>query len=91
VEASLPERRAEVATLTMFQYSGELDGTDIGLAVRDKAKEIIEFLDRFSKASAYRSQNNSKQDIPAETSVVAAPETTTHPYQYDLQEVVNVA
>lgn len=70
VRIEVQVRRPEVQTLTMFQHGGTFDGKDIGLHVRDKAKEILEWLDSNPPGSK-------KKSAPAKSS---APSSKSSPH-----------
>lgn len=74
VRVEVQVRKVEVQTLTMFQHGKTFDGKDIGLHVRDKAKEILEWLEAnppgsskkqpAAKASSSSSSQPAHQQVP---------------------------
>jgi epsin len=52
-----PENRVEIQTLTLFQSTSEFDGKDVGGHVRDKAKEIVEYLEKYEMRLTHGGQS----------------------------------
>eukprot|EP01102_Stenamoeba_stenopodia_P006537 TRINITY_DN1801_c0_g1_i1.p1 TRINITY_DN1801_c0_g1~~TRINITY_DN1801_c0_g1_i1.p1 ORF type:complete len:351 (-),score=100.21 TRINITY_DN1801_c0_g1_i1:103-1155(-) len=77
VRVEVQVRRVEVQTLTMFQHGGSFDGKDIGLHVRDKAKEILEWLDA-NPVGAKKQSAPTKN--PSGSSVASHPSNLSSPY-----------